>query len=181
MKKPLLILLSLFVSLYSGAKPLDSSDSLRVKAWNYILEGKGTLHDLERSTNKGSIASEGELKVLKSFVESLEFSKMKENTSLNYTNDISKTNVRSFSQPGKQYAFYLYKNPKGRSSGEVHSRSYRDKILFKIPEGSYRADWIDPLLGNIIRTDYFSVKKDKYSINTPPYFMDLALRIIRIL
>lgn len=185
MKSLFLILLGLSISLNLAAKPMDSSDSLRVKAWNFILGGEGDLKDLKRLGNYERIASEKierELNILKSFVESLDFRKMKENNSLNYTNDVSRTHVKSFSEPGKQYAFYLFKNPHDWSShNEIQPRGYRDKIHFKITEGSYRADWIDPLLGNIIRTEYFTVKKDKYSINTPPYFIDLALRIIRIL
>jgi hypothetical protein len=115
-------------------------------------------------------------------VENLDFDKMKENTSLNYTNDLSKTHVKSFCEPGKRSAFYLFKSsPFVSSVGEMMTSGYRDKIRFKIPEGTYRADWIDPLMGKIIRTDYFSVKKDNYSINTPPYIIDLALKIIRIL
>lgn len=164
---------------------MDSSDSLRVKAWNFIFGGNGNFKDLKRLNNYERTASEKieqELNVLKSFVESFDFRRMKENNSLNYTNDVSKTHVKSFSEPGKQYAFYLFKSPHDWSShSETQLRGYRDKIHFKIPEGSYRADWVDPLLGNIIRTEYFTVKKDKYLINTPPYFIDLALRIIRIL
>jgi hypothetical protein len=185
MKTLFSILLGLFVSLYSGAKPMDSSDSLRVKAWSFIFGGEGNLQDLKGLNNYENIASEKtdrEFNVLKSFVESFDLRKMKENTALNYTNDVSKTHVKSFSEPGKQYGFYLFKDLHFESSqSEIKPRGYRDKILFKIPEGSYRADWIDPLMGKLIRTDYFSVKKEKYSINTPPYFMDLALKIIRIL
>jgi hypothetical protein len=185
MKPLFLILLGLSVSLYSAAKPMDSSDSLRVKAWSFILGGEGDLKDLKRLGNYEPISSEKtkcDLNILKSFVESFDLRKMKENNSLNCTNDVSKTHVRSFSEPGKQYAFYLFKKPYDWSSRSgIQPRGYRDKIQFKVTEGYYRADWIDPLLGNIIRTEYFTVKKDKYSINTPPYFIDLALRVIRIL
>jgi hypothetical protein len=190
MKTLLTILATFFVLLSFNAMAIDSSDSLRIITWNSVIGGKVKvlqlkgLNDYIALTGSKDDRVVGEMRVLQSFVESFEFSNMKENSSLSCTNYLLNTSVRSFSEPGKQYAIYLSKNP-AETARFVYSKGkpieFKEKLSLKIPEGSYRADWINPKSGELIATEYFIVQNDRHAFSTPKYFIDIALRIIRIL
>jgi len=174
-------LLGIILSLGANAEPTKLNPANRLELWEFIIGGQGTydqLYNLNPVKKEDSSDTDNEklfsqLKVLKKFIDSFDFAKMKVNNSFSCSNDSTKSYAWSISETGKQYAFYIHHDD--------HQGKYNDQISFKIPAGSYRADWVNPLNGSTIRSEYFSVKKDKHSLTTPEYTNDIALRIIRIL
>lgn len=177
---------------YNNGNALDDS---RVEAWEFIVGGGGSFNQLSSLYATGNEDASGtdndkvlkQLKVLKAFMESFDFIKMKLNTSFSYSRDSTEFRARSICEPGKQYAFYIHhsKNPGNNPSlfsyYETEPGRYRQNLNFRILPGTYRADWINPETGFVVRSEYFTTKKENYKLKTPVYKVDIALRLIRIL
>ena len=174
MKSKLLVtMLGILVLLEVNAEPIKLQSANRIESWEYFIGGKGSYDQLDKNNEK----LPDQLKALKYFIGSFDLAKMEVNNAFDCSNDSTKSYVSSISEPGKQYAFYIHHS----KNSEDQQGKYKDKITFKIPKGTYRADWVNPLTGNVIRAEYFSVKKVKHLLATPEYSVDIALRIIRIL
>lgn len=177
---------------YDKGNALDDS---RVEAWEFIVGGGGSynqLNSLYTTHNEDAAGTDNDkalrqLMALKTFMHSFDFVKMQRNTLFLCTNDSTKSNVRSICEPGKQYAFYIHhsknsnNNPSSFLYYQAEPGNFKENITFNITPGTYRADWINPVKGSVIRAEYFTVKKDKYKLTTPQYSVDIALKIIRIL
>jgi hypothetical protein len=117
----------------------------------------------------------------------MDFVKMRRNEAFTINTTSSKPYSRSICEPGKQYAFYMHhsKNPVENPSSfiyyEAEPGKYIDHIGFKIPKGTYRADWVNPSNGKIIRTIYFTCNSENHKLTSPEYSVDIALKVIRIL
>ena len=44
---------------------------------------------------------------------------------------------------------------------------YQEDLILVIPEGNYRAEWVDPATGHILRTDDFSHGGGNCTLETP--------------
>jgi hypothetical protein len=87
---------------------------------------------------------------------------------------------RGISEPGAQYAFYLHHSGgEPRGSYVVEPGSYTETIVLPMPAGSYRAEWVDPASGSIVRTDRFRHGGGNRSLVTPLHAIDVALAIKR--
>ncbi len=179
----------------TGYKNGNTLDDSRVESWEFIIGGGGSynqLNSLYTTHNENAEETENfrvlrQLKILKSFICSLDFVKMKKNDAFTINNTSSKPFARSICEQGKQYAFYMHhsKNPNGNPSLFTYYQAdpgkYTENITIDIPKGTYRADWINPATGKIVRSIYFTSKKDNYKLTSPEYSVDMALKIIRIL
>ena len=177
---------------YEKGNALDDS---RVEAWEFIVGGGGSynqLNGLYTTNNENAKGTDNDkilkqLKALKTFMNSLDFVKMQRNTSFVCISDSTKSSVRSICEAGKQYAFYIHhsKNPGSNPAlflyYQVEPGRYTDHLALDIIPGFYRADWVKPSSGTIIRSEYFTVKKSKHKLTTPQYSIDIALRITKIL
>ena len=174
MKKQLLTaMFGILVLLEVSAEPIKLHSANRIESWEYFIGGNGSFDQLNNNNEK----LPDQLKALKHFIGSFDFAKMKVNKAFDCSNDSTRSYVSSICEPGKQYAFYIHHS----NNTEDQRAKFNDKLSFKIPEGTYRADWVNPLNGNVVKAEYFSVKKDKHLLTTPEYSVDIALRIIRIL
>ncbi len=182
----------IFPTGYKNGNPIDNS---RVEAWEFIVGGGGSYNQLSSlyiTGNEDGSGTENEkvlkqIKALRQFIESFDFTKMKPNTSFLCSHDSNEFKIRSICEPGKQYAFYIHhsKNPNNNetlfSYYEVEPGRYKQDLIFNVLPGTYRADWINPSNGNVIRAEYFSTKKYKHKLRTPVYNIDIALKLIRII
>lgn len=176
------------------ANPRNTLEASRIEAWKFIIEGgiynqlssQYTDHNEDASGTDNQRAL-NQLKVLNSFMKSFDFIKMKRNALFSCSTDSVKSNISAISEQGKQYAFYINhsKVPEDDSSSDQYYHpqpgKFKENLTFDIPKGTYRADWVDPAAGTLIRTEYFSVKRNKHKLSIPEYSVDIALRIIRIL
>ena len=88
---------------------------------------------------------------------------------------------RGMSQPGHQYALYLHHSKGGRGSAyTVTPGNYTDRLVLKLPAGTYQVDWVAPETGSVIRTDTSTHKGGYRTVETPAYSVDIALRIKRV-
>lgn len=79
---------------------------------------------------------------------------------------------------GKQYSLYLHHSVlKRESSYDVVPGSYKEKITMAFPIGKYRAEWINPADGNVIKKQDLTIKKGNRTLKSPEYSVDIALRV----
>ena len=55
--------------------------------------------------------------------------------------------------------------------------THREDLTLELPAGSYRADWIDPASGAVVRTEKFDHPGGRRPATTPDYPVDIALRL----
>ena len=152
----------------------------RCEAWKFILAGGATYNNLDYSftvvnedgTYKidegtpgwGGPAFRKQLLVLKHFMEGFDFLRMKP---LNEILKVSKGELSSFqilAEPGMQYAIYLEK------AKDV-------EITIEIPNGNYKAVWINPVTGNQAKEEQVVSKNNRLILTYPGSFDDIALML----
>jgi hypothetical protein len=164
----------------------------RREAWEFILAGGGVFSHLDLSftckhptgTAKltqepggGSPELRQQLKVLKDFIESFDFIRMKPvmnfvqggritDPSSKQPTDIKKATF-VLAEPGKAYAIYV-------------SGGTRAELLLDLPAGAYKAEWVNTKIGKIIRTEDANHGGGKLQLKSPTYEEDIALRIVAI-
>ena len=68
------------------------------------------------------------------------------------------------SEPGKQYAIYLF-------GGKLA------KLSLALPEGKYAAEWVSPLTGKVLKNETITATSKLLELNSPEFETDVALRI----
>ena len=56
---------------------------------------------------------------------------------------------------------------------------YTEELQLNLPAGTYKADWVDPASGSVVRTEKVAHKGGNWTVMTPTYSVDIALRIKR--
>ncbi len=151
----------------------------RIQGWEFILAGgalfshldfsfatnhpRGTLLD-HRGPGGGGPALRQQLHVLKKFIHSFEFLKMEPDNSV-ITGGVPEEGwAWALVEPGRAYAIYLV------GSGPA-------ELSLELPEGAYRAEWIDPLDGAVGKTEEFTHRGGPRRLESPDFVQDIALRI----
>ena len=160
----------------------------RSEGWDFILAGGAIYSSLDysfsvkhpagtftgyKSPGGGSADLRRQLGHLKAFMESFDFVKMKPMNELitggNVTAPLSpgkppfaRASIRVLGESGKQYAAYI----QGGTSAELE---------LKLPDGAYRAEWIDTLTGETTKAE--DLKGGPQKLTSPRYKDDIALRI----
>jgi hypothetical protein len=170
---------------YRGDKVADS----RVEAWEFIVGGGAGFNHLNGLYTVDNPAGKtpdnaqicGALKNLKDFMNSFDFIKMRRDKSFIVSEITSGTYCRGISEPGEQYALYLHHSTGGKKGAyTVSPGNYTENLMLDLPAGAYKADWIDPASGSVVRTDKFTHKGDRRTFTTPTHSVDIALRIKRV-
>ena len=173
---------------YSGDKIAGS----RVEAWEFVIgggAGYNHLNGLFTAKNPRGDSSQNPpvlraLKNLKDFISGFDYIKMSQDKSVVLSGVPADAHCRALSEPGKQYAVYIHHgkfySPTKTDAYIVNPGKYQEELELSLPEGNYKAEWIDPATGSIIRSDAISQPGDKKSITTPSYTVDIALRILKI-
>jgi hypothetical protein len=170
---------------YAGDKVADS----RVEAWEFItgggagfnqLNGRFTVADPAGNTpDNHQILSA--LRNLKDFIYSFDFLKMRPDRSMVVRGMPKRAIWRGMSEPGKQYAVYLHHSILRHGENYVVlPGNYQHELVLRLPPGTYQADWVDPATGKVLRTDRLPNQHDDQTLATPPYPVDIALRVKRI-
>ncbi|HPP00800.1 MAG TPA: cellulase family glycosylhydrolase [bacterium] len=157
----------------------NSDTKYRGDGWAFLMAGGGLYDNLDYSFTPdyetgiaspnapggGSRALRCQLKVLKDFMESFDFIRMKPDPSV-ITSLEGDSKVRGWclAEEGKAYAFYF------RFGDRV-------KIKLNIPPGSYRAEWIHTLTGNVEQAGTVKHPGGEMALESPGYVDDIALRI----
>ncbi len=163
----------------------------RTEAWDFILAGGALYNNLDysftakhprgdflayKSPGGGSLALRKQLRILKNYIESFDFIRMKPSNSVIQGGTVSadlfgkparaEVTTRVLVEEGKQYAIYV----KGGTSVI---------LTLALPEGRYRVEWINPRTGNLDTTEYIETTGAPAAIHSPAYTEDIAVRILR--
>jgi hypothetical protein len=165
----------------------------RSEAWDFLIAGGSVFSNLDYSftckhpdgTAKVTTSPGGggpelrrQLAVLKQFIDGFEFVKMKPDNSVLRRQKLTPTPVppggkggpaptaRVLAEAGRQYAVYV----RGGIGAE---------LMLDLPEGSYRAEWLNPRTGKVDRAEEFRHFGGEYTLTAPAYTEDIALRVRR--
>lgn len=165
----------------------DRVGAVRVEAWEFIVGGGAGYNHLNAFYSTFNSAAHGTgneqvvstLKGLADFMHSFDFIKM----GAYFIASAVPTGAfaRCLCEPGKQYALYIHHSSLIKNERYlVQAGKYQEELVLVMPEGGYRAEWIDPASGQILRTDELSHPGGNCKLKTPEYAVDLALRIKRV-
>ncbi len=151
----------------------------RMEAWEFIIAGgalfshldysfvagheDGTFRYPETQPGGGNARFREQMRVLKEFIHSFRFTRMRPDTET-VVGVPTGARIRVLSEPGRQYAAYLF----GKASGELKLR---------LPKGRYRIRWVDTLTGKPLQELSLDHQSREASIALPSYDEDAALSI----
>jgi hypothetical protein len=151
----------------------------RIQGWEFIFAGgalfshldfsfatnhpRGTLLD-HRGPGGGGPSLRRQLQVLKEFIHGFEFVKMRPDNSVIRDGVPEKGRAWALVEPGRAYAIYLV------GSGPA-------ELTAELPEGAYRAEWINTLDGSIEKTEEFTHAGGPRRLSSPDFMQDIGLHI----
>jgi hypothetical protein len=154
----------------------------RMEAWEFLLAGGGLFNHLDysfvaghedgtfayppKTPGGGNRGFRKQMAVLKGFVESLDFVRMKPDEALVKGGLPAKGRARVLAEPGKQYALYFF----GGSSA---------RLELALPAGTYKAEWVDPLNGKVVESARVTAGGAATVLPSPKFETDIALRLKR--
>jgi len=189
---------------YSGHKPIVdvesdyfgpglvkpyTADDVRVEGWWFLLGGgAGTINlngEFHRGQEAGGPATRDrilpERRILKAFMDRLDLSAMERFEGV--TGAPEGAFVSAIGAPGQAYALYLFHASSDGQWGahfKATPGAYRDRLIVpRVPPGRYLLEWIDPATGAAIETTTVTASGGDLPLPTPPYTLDVALRMIR--
>lgn len=159
---------------FSG--PADST--YRREAWDFMLAGGGLFDNLDYSftvghedgtavnnaPGGGSPALRQQLSVLKKLMEGLNFVRMRPDHTI--VHSAPGVFTQALGWTGHEYAVYV--------NGGRHC-----DLALALPRGHYRAEWVSTKDGSIVKHEDLTVQSKSVKIQSPFYFDDIALRIVK--
>jgi hypothetical protein len=154
----------------------------RTEGWDFLLAGGAVYSNLDYSftvahpdgtaTVKTSPGGGGpglrkQLQILKEFLEGFDFIKMKPDNAVIKGGVPSGATARALVERGQAYALYI----KGGTEA---------KLVLVLPEGTYRAEWVDTRSGAVAQREQFQHGGGDRTVASPRYAEDIALRIRRV-
>jgi hypothetical protein len=166
----------------------------RMEGWDFLLAGGGLYNNLDYSftaghedgtfrfpaTQPGAGGKQlrRQLHVLKDFIYGFDFVKMKPDAATLRGEAPAGLTVLGLSQPGRAYAFYL--RPAIPKKGQqVPKRAEEVALRLALPAGSYKAEWIGPATGKLMKDATFTAESGEQKLVAPAFAEDVALRILR--
>jgi hypothetical protein len=167
----------------------DKISASRVEAWEFVVGGGAGFNQLNGLYTVKNPAGKTEdnnlictsLSKLGEFMHSFDFLNMKPDRNFVIHGIPEGVFYRCISEYGKQYALYIHHSiRKGESYYFINPGKYSENIIVSLPDGSYHAEWINPADGRVIATEDIKGNDKEYKLKTPPYTIDIALRIRNI-
>lgn len=163
----------------------DREAASRVEAWEFIIGGGAGYNHLNgiftifnptgKDHNNAKVLTA--LTNLRNFIESFDFIRMRRDTTSVTWNAPDDAHSQCLSEIGYQYAFYTHRARHRVHMYVVHPGLYQDAITIDLPSGDYALEWHDPEQGIVIKRDQFRHNGGKLTLRTPPYRIDIALKI----
>jgi hypothetical protein len=152
----------------------------RTEGWDFLLAGGAIYSNLDysytvehpdgsakvtTSPGGGGPKLRKQLQILKEFIEGFDFVKMRPDNAVIKGGVPPGASARALVEPGKAYAVYI----KGGTEA---------KPMLELPAGAYRAEWVDTRSGALLQREEFRHKGGRYTLASPAYSEDIALRVI---
>lgn len=161
---------------FSGSEPKP----YRLEGWDFIIAGGAVYDNLDYSfavghedgtaeinaPGGGGPELQSQLKILKDFINSFDFIRMKPDNSVIKSGVPDKVTARALVQEGRAYAIYI------NGGSEM-------KLIVELPKGTYRAEWVNTKTGKVEKTETFQHTNGNRTLPCPKYVDDIALRILR--
>jgi len=160
----------------------------RVEAWSFILAGGGLFNHLDYSfvagredgtfvypakqPGGGNPDFREQMKVLRDFINSFDFVKMKPLNSVLSARASVGPRAYVLAEPDKAYAIYLAPDGEKPTPREA-------VVSLELPSGSYRAEWVNPLSGKVDKCGTVKSQKNLVTLTSPHYREDIALKLIK--
>jgi hypothetical protein len=153
----------------------------RSEAWLFILAGGAIYNNLDYSFTVGhedgtwtinnnpgwgGVNYRKQVKILKDFIESFDFVKMKTAQELILAKSPDTMNVQVLAQPGEQYAIY-------------ETAASKTEIIIAVPDGEYLVESISPVSGEKNSMGRLKSDQGKLKISLNKVENDIALRVIK--
>ncbi|MFC2125430.1 cellulase family glycosylhydrolase [Bacteroidota bacterium] len=162
-----------------------------VEGWRYMASGGGIYDGLAKymyllSNPSGDTPNGNRLKsyfqILISYFNKLDFINMTRDKNVVVSGLPNNADWRAISDPGKQYLIYIaHGHNKGYGLYVLDSGDYQIDLklnLHNSANGSYIAEWINTINGDIVKTEEFDHTSNGYkTIRSPEYDTDIALII----
>ena len=162
---------------FAGSEPKP----YRLEGWDFIIAGGAVYDNLDYSftvnhedgTAKINAPGSGgpvlhkQLEILKDFINSFDFIKMKPDNSVIKGGIPDKATARALVQTGHAYAIYI----KGGDEA---------KLIVELPKGNYRAEWVNTKTGKVDKAEKFQHANGNRTLLSSKYVDDIALRIRRL-
>jgi hypothetical protein len=155
----------------------------RMEAWEFLLAGGGLFNNLDysfavghedgtfkypdKTPGGGNAGFRGQIHTLKTFLDGFDYIRMAPASDVVKGGLPAKGRARALSEPGKQYAVYIFGGPSANP-------------LLALPDGKYAAEWLSPVTGKVLKSDVVTAKGMPVELASPKYEPDIALRIKRL-
>jgi hypothetical protein len=168
----------------------------RIQGWEFILAGGALYNNLDYSftvghedgtfqsppsqPGGGSVALRRQLRVLRDFMDRLQFTRMAPAHEL-VSNVPEGASAWALAEPGKQYAIYLHHGkvvPKAKPRYVADATEKTTTVQVDLAGGQYEAAWIDTRTGRTLHRERFRHAAGRRAMTTPRYSEDIALRIV---
>ena len=175
-----------------------SDDVYRMEGWDFILAGGGLYNNLDYSfaagyedgtfeypgsqPGGGSRALRRQLKILAGFIGGFDFLRMTPDNTLISEGVPPGGSAQALVERGRAIAIYMRKKRPAASAKEEPPPSTPGPAAplgVDLSEGQWRAEWIDPLTGNVAGTADISGGGVR-ALPPPDYALDIALRLRRV-
>lgn len=167
----------------------------RVQAWDFLVAGGATYDHLDYSfvaghedgsfqyppsqPGGGSAELRRQFRILKDFMESFEFVKMRPDSSVIAGGVPEGASGRALAEQGAQYAIYIHHGKpvkKGKPPYQIDTGQKTAALSLNLPSGEYKAEWVDTKTGAVVKTE---MPSGPGRVTSPAYTEDIALRIKR--
>jgi hypothetical protein len=171
----------------SLTKNAYTADAVRIEGWWFMLSGgAGSINlngEYYRENESGQLMTRSQIapqrKILKEFMDGLDLSGLTRFTKISGTHE--GTFCNGLAENGKQYALYLFHGSYESEWGAnfvPKPGNYMDTLtLNDIPEGNYLVRWFNPVTGAIMGAEKQNWQGGNFTVTTPPYSLDIALKI----
>jgi|WetSurMetagenome_2_1015567.scaffolds.fasta_scaffold04197_4 hypothetical protein len=166
--------------------------SYRTEAWDFLVAGGALFNNLDYSFTTdnedgsyivapgqpggGGTSLRGQLFTLATIFREIDFVNMKPSNSIIEENFDGPATLRVLAKEGSQYLLYLNNIKSSRADGFL--TEYSKKFAISLPQGDYKAEWINPLTG--FRDSFLIAGHHGGTLilKTPSFREDIALKII---
>jgi len=165
-------------------------DAVRVEGWWFMLRGGAGIINLNgeyyRGNETGGANTQSQIvpqrKILKEFMDKLDLKGLSRFTA--FINIPEEAFCGALAEKGKQYAMYIFHGSHDNEWGASfvpNPGSYSDSLTLEaVPAGVYSLQWFDPASGNVKGAENLTWKGGDLTVRTPPYSLDIALKIINL-
>ncbi len=166
----------------------------RIQGWDFLMAGGALYNNLDYSFTAGredgsfvvppgapgggSPALRRQLKILRDFLESLDFIRMAPASGIIRGGVPPDASARALAEAGRTYAVYLHHgriDAKAKPRYQVPATPQRVTLALGLPAGSYAASWLNTKTGEYEKTEKLAHGGGAKDLVSPSYTEDIAL------